>query len=181
MSNNWLELREATQELDMELEYLCELVINGQVRTTTDKDRLLIDLTSVPIVDERDNLLDAEQYDSLEQEVESLKLECAWLKSENMRSDRIINEYFDKFTDLKKIQEELVQIINQQSEIIRELKGYSKPKKQNIKKVKPKRNSVLSLWMFFPIAGLFLTAFIEVVRTYQISNVSDFLKLIGVV
>jgi flagellar biosynthesis/type III secretory pathway chaperone len=183
VKSQWLEINEATEVFNLELEYLCELVVNGELRTATEKDKLLIDVSSMPVYLDQANSTNNELFVPLNDELSVLRNECAWLKSENLKNKRIIEEYFCKFTELKGIQAELIELVNQQADTIRELRGYPGKQKRLQKQQQKQRrsNPVAMVWMCFPLFGLFLTAFIEVVKTYQISNLGDFLKLIGLV
>jgi len=116
---------------------------------------------------------------SLKKDLETIKVEYAWLESENMKNSKVLTDYNDKLLKLKRVQLELIEIINQQAEEIRSLKGY---KKQHTNNNEKKKLINIPIIMLLPIAGMFLTGIMEYMRLYDpnlISNVINFcLKII---
>lgn len=181
MAQKWLELNKATEELNVELEYLCNLVINGTIKSTTRGEQLFVDVLSLQ---DTDDVTCIDDDLGAEDEVDSIKIESAWLKSENMRNNLVIKDYHEKFAQLKVIQKELIDIINQQADTIRLLKGYpaAKVKAENAKQEGSanRHNIGISLWMLLPFVGLFLTAGIELVKAYNLYSLKNILSFLGI-
>ena len=183
MSHKWVEINKASEVLDLELEYLCDLVIKGSINTTTCEDTLLIDISELS--DNSDDCYkgNARSVDTIRGELEKLKLESAWLKSENMMNSQMISDYHEKFAELKEIQKELVEVINHQSETIRVLRGYHPTESNNepvdYVDISAKHKGSFSIWMFLPIVGLCLAAMIEVLKKYHIHDFHDLMFYLG--
>lgn len=185
MDNKWLEIREASEVLDVELEYLCDQVINGTVKTSTCDDLLMIDVLSLPDFSEVSYDRNAMSVETVRKELEKFKVEYAWLKSENLMNAKLIEDYHVRFSELKRIQSELIEVINHQSETIRALRGYNSiarcdQETQLEAMPQAKRvNTGFSLWMFLPILGLSMAAMVEIFKVQHIYSFDDFLRYIG--
>jgi hypothetical protein len=183
LTQQWLEFNDARDYLNVGLEHLCDLVINNDIEAIAEQDQLYVDVSSVP-----KNYLDKNTYerrniDSLKHELVSIKLESAWLKSENMKNSAIIDDYYERFNKLKNLQEELVSVINQQSETIRVLKGYKKKEVKVPVEKKPQKNQQslgISIWMLLPLIGLVLTAIIEVMKASDAYWYKGVFSLLGI-
>lgn len=105
-----------------------------------------------------------EKVNNLNNDLESIKVEYAWLESENMRNNLVLSDYHEKLLKLRKIQQELVEIVNQQAETIRTLKGY---KKQPVVNNNKKNFFSFSIITLLPVTGMILTAIIEFIRLYN--------------
>lgn len=180
MSARWIEIKQASKEYDIELDYLCEQVIDGKIKTVAEKDQLMVDSE---ILTEFFKTNKSKNNNLVNDELSSTKMECAWLKSENLKNEQVIKHYSDKFTELKALQEELIDIVSHQSSTIRRLNGYDdrKSNKINLERnhFKPRINLLETMWVLFPIMGLFLTAAWEASRAYNINNLNDLLTLAG--
>ena len=183
MTEKWLEINEASSVLDIELQYLCDLVIDGKIKTTTCDNALLVDIESVESDIKSCYFENARSIDSLKEELERLKVECAWLKSENMMNLQKIKDYHTRFSELQKIKDELIEVINHQSETIRALKGYHMPviSEENSVSIRHtgKYSSGISLWMFLPVLGLAIAAAVEIIKTNHIFTFDAFLRYLG--
>jgi hypothetical protein len=177
--NNIAEIVKVNETNQSELDVLYGSVISGYD---------LMDDSPSSRVEENVSYDDSEEYyyefntddvDFLRQELAALMTEVAWLKSENMKSSNMITDYHTKFSKLKTIQKELLDVVDQQSDTIRTLKGY-KPDKYKSDDEKEKYNQIASIWMFLPILGLFATAVLELSKYYQIYSVKDFFQFIGI-
>lgn len=180
----WVELNKAKSELDVDFDYLYDMVINGSIKSTLLNDEILVDISPLKKNRNKTNQRSIRTFDSLKQELEAVREDYIWLKSENMRNDRTIQEYYQKFKELKSMNDHLMDIIAQQAAEIRTLKGYSKASRRseavyydNIPKTPRKQKGLgISFWMMMPVFGLILTALVEFVKTYHIINFTEILK-----
>ncbi|MGD9579802.1 MAG: hypothetical protein AB7V50_00375 [Vampirovibrionia bacterium] len=184
MEQKWIEINKASKEFDLDLEYLCDLVINGTITTTTCDDTLLIDRNSLCSLEDLDGMVAKVDIESVEEALEELKVECAWLKSENMKYKTHVEDYQEKFVELREIQRELIDVINHQSETIRILRGYHTQARKagmldDFNSTGEPRKPGISLWMLLPMIGLILGAIIEICSKYQIHNTEDVLRYVG--
>lgn len=184
LEQKWTEINKASRDLDLDLAYLCDLVIKGTITTTTFNDTLLIDTNSLPCIDELECVVKNVDIESVEEELESLKIECAWLKSENMKHKTHVEDYQEKFVELREIQRELIDVINHQSETIRILRGYHTQARKagmldDFSSGGETKRAGISLWMMLPIIGLLLAAAIEICNKYQLHNTEDILRYVG--
>lgn len=184
MEQKWTEINKASKELDLDLEYLCDLVIKGTITTTTCDDTLLIDTNSLPCIEDIERGISSVNRLSVEEDLEDLKVECAWLKSENMKYKQHTEDYQEKFVELREIQRELIDVINHQSETIRILRGYHTQARKagmldDFSSGGEAKRAGISLWMMLPILGLLLAAGIEILNKYQIHNTADILRYVG--
>jgi len=183
LAQQWLEFNEARDYLNVDTEQLCDLVINESIETIPEQDQLYVDVSSASNCCLDSDIYEGRNIDSLRQELVSMKVESAWLKSENLKNRMIIDDYYERFNKLKNLQEELVGVINQQSETIRVLKGYKKKEEKVPVEKKPKRNQSqlgISIWMLLPLLGLVLTAIIEVMKSTDPYWYKDVFKLLGI-
>lgn len=183
MSEQWIEINKASEVLDINLEKLCDLVIKGMITTSTCDDQLMVDIATLPDIDESCALDNNRCIDTLKSELEKMKLESAWLKSENMMNKKLIEEYHAKFAELNAIKKELIEVINHQSETIRAMKGYNSVEKLdgNLECIKypARKRSGSSIWMLLPMIGLATAAFVEICKVKNICNLDDLLHYIG--
>lgn len=178
MAKRWVELSKVTKEVDIEIDYLCDLVINGSVKTMKRNNELLVDIKSLPNASiEEETSKDSSLY-NIKDELDSVKIEYTWLKSENMRNNQLIEEYQEKCTELEETQNRLKLVINNQAATIRKLKGYNGKTKNSIPD-REKAGLGLSLWMLMPIIGLLITAALEITKKYHVNNFSDVIKLLA--
>lgn len=124
-------------------------------------------------------LLLEKQVELLVGQLNTYKSHHAWMESEKMKNSKLIGDYEKKFVEMKILQEELMRVVKQQSQTIRELKGYKKTRAHNVPTSEKKREGVISFWMALPIFGMLGTAIVEICRLHEISNLTEFVHGLG--
>lgn len=187
MTGKWLEINTASEYLDVDLEFLCEQVIRGQIKSTTSDDLLMVEISAFEDTFEeleKDSIQDdIEEEEPSFSEIEELKTRIAWLESEKMSYVQMVNDYKKNFTELQTLQEQLMKVINQQSETIRTLRGYKTVDKdaRDMEKQNKSRSfqPITSIWMLLPVIGLLLTAGYEIIKTYELYSLFNIKTVLG--